>query len=272
MKNKKLIPVVVVIMAIILAGGGIWAVRGLFNSSSDVAEETTKKKKVLEPKNIIALNERPFVILQPSANGHYLDLEIVDLKKPADEVEVELEYQAGSLLQGFQDTWELGELPLKQNKLFGSQSAGGAITYHEDIKGGSLQLRFLGDENYVLKQDWRMFDTKETEGEFASKDGKFQLTSKDLADSRFVIVYETPGVPEGLEGEQVSQAYLVTAGSNVTGVADISIRADQEENTDDTFKLMGYDGETWTEIEAEVDGKMVTVTEADLMEVYVVVN
>lgn len=267
MKNKKLLlPLVGLILVIILAGGGWWTFSKL--TGGEAQEETTKKSKILEPKNIIALSDRPYVILTPSGDGHYLDIEIQNLKKAATEVDVELEYQAGSLLQGFQDTWQLDKLPLTQNKLFGSQSAGGAITYHEDIKGGSLQLRFIGPENYVLKQDWRMFDTKETGAEFASKDGKFQLTSEDLADSRFVIVYETPGVPEGLPGDQASQAYSVTAGSKVTGTADLSIRADEEGE----LKLMGYDGQKWVELESIVDGKTVTASQVELMPLYVVIK
>lgn len=267
MKNKKIIPIILVALVLLVGGGFAISKMG---SEKPAEEETTKKKNtVLEPKNIIDLAMRPYVKISPVSGGHHLDLEIVEVKKDATEVEYELEYQSGTLLQGFQEVLQLDALPAKTQKLLGSQSAGGAITYHEEIKGGSLQLRFIGPENYVLKQDWKYFENTDKGTEFSSKDAKFQINSDDLATNRLLIIYNTPGVPEGLEGEIASDAYVLTSTTSLDGEATVSIRANDEV---EGLIMMGYDGNEWVELDSTVEGKVVTAEAAPLMELYVVVK
>ncbi|MDH5533865.1 MAG: hypothetical protein OEX81_05590 [Candidatus Pacebacteria bacterium] len=268
--NNKKLPLIIVAIVLLL-GGGIFAVSKMGGSKPTEQTESKKKKTVLEPKNIIDVAMRPYVMLSPVSGGHHINIKIVEVPKEATEVEYELEYQSGTLLQGFGDLLKLDTLPVSTQKLFGSQSAGGAITYHEDIKGGSLQLRFIGSENYVLKQDWRYFENKTKETTFSSKDAKFQIDSDDLALNRLVLIYNTPGVPKGIdEGMMIaSDAYSLTSASKVSGDANtVSIRANEEGE----LTLMGYDGTSWTELDSEVEGKVVTAEDVSLMELYVVVK
>jgi hypothetical protein len=266
MKNKKLLPIIIVVLVLVV--GVIFAMTKMNGDKSSEQTETKKKKTVLEPKNIIDVAMRPYVKLSPVSGGHHLNLEIVEVKKEATEVEYELEYQSGTLLQGFQEVLQLGTLPASTQKLLGSQSAGGAITYHEDIKGGSLQLRFVGSENYVLKQDWKYFENKNKSTEFSSKDAKFQIESDDLAINRLLLIYNTPGVPEGLEKELSSDSYSLTSASKIDGEATISIRANEEGE----LVMMGYDGSKWVELDSSVEGKVVTAKDVALMELYTVVK
>jgi hypothetical protein len=269
-KNKKKLPIIIFAMVLLL-GGGIFAMTRMGGNETTGQTEGKKKKKILEPKNIIDIAVRPYVMLSPVSGGHHIELEIVEVPMAAEEVEYELEYQSGTLLQGFQEVLQLGTLPAKTKKLFGSQSAGGAITYHEDIKGGSLQLRFLGSENYVLKQDWRYFENKTRETTFSSKDAKFQIDSDDLALNRLVLIYNTPGIPAGIdEGMMIaSDAYSLTSASKVSGdINTVSIRA----NDLGEMKMMGYDGSAWVDLDSEVEGKVVTAEDVSLMELYVVVK
>lgn len=266
MKNKKIVPILVVI-SLILLGGGLLLLR---SSGANPAQETESKKKktVLEPKNIIDVAMRPYVKLSPVSGGHHLNLEIIEVKKDATEVEYELEYQSGTLLQGFQEVLQLDSLPASTQKLLGSQSAGGAITYHEDIKGGSLQLRFIGPENYVLKQDWKYFENTDKGSDFSSKDAKFQIESEDLAINRLLLIYNTPGVPTGLEKELASDSYSITSSTKIDGVGTVRIRA----NDEGELMMMGYDGSKWVELASTVEGKVVTAKNVALMELYTVVK
>jgi len=266
MKNKKIIPILVII-SLVLLGGGILLLRSC-NANQVEETESKKKKTVLEPKNIIDVALRPYVKLSPVSGGNHLDLEIIEVKKDATEVEYELEYQSGTLLQGFQEVLKLDSLPVSTQKLLGSQSAGGAITYHVDIKGGSLQLRFIGPENYVLKQDWKYFENTEKSTEFSSKDAKFQIESEDLAINRLLLIYNTPGVPTGLEKEQASDAYSVTSSTKIDGTGTVSIRA----NDEGELTMMGYDGSKWVELDSTVEGKVVTAKNVALMELYTVIK
>ncbi|NCN87456.1 MAG: hypothetical protein GW941_01020 [Candidatus Pacebacteria bacterium] len=266
MKNKKIVPILIIAL-VLLVGGGI-AFSMMSNSKPTEETETKKKKTVLEPKNIIELAMRPYVKLYPVSGGNHLNLEIVEVPKEASEVEYELEYQSGTLLQGFQEVLQLDNLPASTQKLLGSQSAGGAITYHEDIKGGSLQLRFIGPENYVLKQDWKYFENVDKETEFSSKDAKFQIESEDLAINRLLLIYNTPGVPAGLEKELASDAYSITSSSPIDGIGTVIIRA----NDEGELMMMGYDGSSWVELDSTVEGKVVTAKDVALMELYIVVK
>jgi hypothetical protein len=256
------------LLVLVLVGGGVFALTRQNKPAEEQTQQTTQKKKVSEPVNQIAVAERPYVQILPQADGRNLELQVNTTPKPAESAEYELEYQAGTLLQGAFGLVELESLPSKVKILLGSCSAGGACTYHTDVKGGSLVLKFSGPENYALKQDWRYFDNwgnKETQ--FASKDAKFQLDSKELAKQRFIVVYNSPGYPEGVTGTVVSEPYSLTGSSAMTGKAEVTMRANEEGN----LTIMGYDGSAWNSFETTVDGKTATAT-VDLMELYVVVK
>jgi hypothetical protein len=266
-KKPQVLAVIGLLIAVAI-GGTVFA----FSRSSAPAEETTEdkpaKRKISEPVNQIDISERPYVTIVPQADGRNLDLVVNQVKKDANSVEYELEYQAGTLLQGAFGLIELTSFPSTTRILLGSCSAGGACTYHEDVQGGSLVLRFEGTQTYALKQEWRYFDNYgSTQSEFASKDAKFQVESADLGDQRFVVIYNSPGYPEGLEGTPVSDPYSVQGTSTLTGTAELTMRA----TTESELTIMGYDGTAWQSFDTTTDGKTATAT-VDLMELFIVVS
>lgn len=253
------------VLAAVLVGGLVFA----FTREGEVEEVTQEpaRRRISEPTNIIPVEERPFVTIATDANGRNLILSFLEIKKSADAVEYELEYQAGTLLQGAFGQVELDTVPATTNIRLGSCSAGGACTYHEDVRGGSLTLRFSGPENYALKQDWRFFDNQGREEQVASKDAKFQLESSVISRIRYLIVYNSPGYPGELDGELVSDIYSLTASSPLSGTGELVMRATQEGE----LTILGFDGSDWIEFETEVDGKTATA-EVDLLEAYLVVR
>lgn len=242
------------------------------NKQTQTGPEPTPvpKKRITEPVNQIPVSERPYLQIAPYADGHNIAIIVNHLNKPATEMEYELEYQAGSLLQGVFGQVDLNsQLPITEKKLLGSCSAGGACTYHEDVKGGTLLTRFTGgEERYVLKSDWRYIINSARETEFSSRDGKFQLTSDDLATESYLVIFNSPGIPEGLEGELVSEPYALSVVGQLSGKGEVTIRAAE---TGDNLRIAGYDGESWTEFDSEADGKMVTA-KIDLVNLLVVVR
>ena len=109
-----------------------------------------ERPKIQETVNTVPLEQRPYSVLSFSDSGRFpvgreLKLAISDSKN-ASSIEYELEYQAGTLVQaGVGSINPKGEkLPLTRNILLGSCSAGGACSYSEDVKGGTLLLRFKG--------------------------------------------------------------------------------------------------------------------------------
>lgn len=266
--SKKIWIIVGIVVALLLVGGGVFAAMKLVgNDSTATPTPEPEKRRVVEPTNVIPVGERPYVAIIPAADGRNLTLRVVSVNKPATSAEYELEYQAGELLQGVNGALDLSSLPASTTQLMGSCSAGGKCSYHEDVRGGSLLIKFLGSENYSLKQDWKYIDNIAKEDAVASKDAKFQLTSPALKTNRYIIIYNTPGVPPGLEGTLVSDPYSLQTSSTLAGDGSLTMRATTEGN----LVIAGFDGTEWREFTGTVDGKMITA-DVELMELYVVVS
>lgn len=265
MKNKKILTIGAILLIIFGVGGWLVFSRG---NNTTPSEEASNKKRISEPTNVITVAERPYLKIMPLADGRNIEIVVENIKKSAAEAEYELEYQAGTLLQGAFGSINIATLPATEKILLGSCSAGGACTYHEDVRGGSLLTRFSGtEESYALKSDWRYFDNKAKETEFSSKDDKFQIVSDDLSTQKFLVIFNTAGYPEGLSGEVVSDPYSLTSSSALKGTAQLTMRSSEEGE----LKIMGWDGKEWIEFEGTVDGKMID-SAVDLMELYVVVR
>ncbi|MCC6710799.1 MAG: hypothetical protein IT416_00375 [Candidatus Pacebacteria bacterium] len=263
MQNKKLI--IIGLALLVLVGGGFF-----FFKKDKTTEEpaTTQKKKLSLPTNIIPVEERPYVAIKPLADGRNLEIEVYSLNKEADTLEYELEYQAGTLLQGAFGELALTDLPATAKILLGSCSAGGACTYHEDVQGGSLLTRYVGGSDpYALKSDWKYIDNQAKKTAFSSKDAKFQIDGKTLATQRYLVIFNTPGYPEKLPGTIVSEVYSLETSSPLSGQAELTIRANEEGE----LKIAAWNGKEWKTYEGKTDGKMITAT-VDLAQLYVVIK
>ncbi len=267
-KNKKLLAGIGALVILVIAGG-IFAYTQL--TKKPATTEGAEKRKIAEPLNVIPIAERPYLQIAPVADGRNIQIIVKELKKPANNMEYELEYQSGTLLQGIFGLLDLSTIPASVTELMGSCSAGGACTYHEDIKGGTLLTRYEGPENYALKSDWKYFNNVGRETEISSKDAKFQLNSSALSTIRYLVIFNTAGYPEGLEGQLVSEIYSFATSANVlSGTGTLTMRAAEEGE----LKIMGWNGTEWVEFAGEIDPedpKMISA-EVELMELYLVVK
>ena len=264
-KQRPAIIGVIVILLIAVIGGGAWYIS---HRSQPNTTQTSKKKRITAPINELPLAERPVVLLE-TLDSRNIQLSVQTLKKPAQSMEYELEYQAGSLLQGAFGSIELGSLPAQEKILLGSCSAGGACTYHQDVKGGSLVGKFASDDApYVLKSDWKYIENTAKESAVSSKDAKFQFNSPALAKQAIILIFNGFGYPAGLEGTPISDPYMISTSSTVSGEGELTIRANEEGAT----AIMGWDGSTWkTFAPSKVDGKSVTAT-VPFVQMYIVVK
>lgn len=240
--KKKLL--IIIPVALVLIGGIIFVVNK--NKKSATPEPTpTTKKKVQSPVNVIPVADRPYLRLEPSSDGHHITISVEEVKKSASQLDYEMEYQTGSMLQGFGGLIKLDKLPVSDKKLFGSQSAGGAITYHEDIKGGNLLAQFTGSEAYAVKSAWRYFTNSLKASEFSSQDTKFSIKNSDLSKYSYIVIYNSPGYPSELKKELLSDPYMVSAEKSLKTLSSelaVSFRSSEE------GQIMGYDGSKWLEM------------------------
>ena len=273
--NKKQKIISLIILLILIGFSVLLLVKNRQKNSSTSQTSEVVKKKISQPVNIIPVSERPFMQLIPSSDGHYVTVNVLELKKPASQLTYEMEYQTGSMLQGFQGSLALNKLPAADRKLFGSQSAGGAITYHEDIKGGTLLAEFNGNEDYAVKSAWTYIDVAQnmassagTPNTFSSEDGKFSLTSQELNKYRYLVIYNTPGFPGQLASEPVSDVYTISADQSLSSVKQtvtVSFQTDQQ-----SASIMAYDGQAWQTLDTSSENGQLTAS-AELMEAYLLV-
>lgn len=261
--------------AIIIGSVALLLVLGLLSffifsrmgKSNNGATPANTKKKISQPVNIIEIADRPYVSLQPLSDGHNVTIYVNEVKKPATSVEYELEYQSGSLLQGAFGKVVTTSLPASAKILLGSCSAGGACTFHEDVQGGTVLLKFDGDAPYALKQEWRYIKMSKGEDSIASRDAKLQISGAGLTKVGYFIVYATPGFPNGLKGTPASEIYTIGSSDKVSGNVKVNLRANEE----GTLKLMGYLAGKWQELKATQDGKTLSY-DGPIMDVFVAVK
>jgi len=266
-KQKTLIiGAIVAVVVLILAGVGIYAFTKQKAQPAEQTQTTEKKKKVSQF-NVSPVAERPYILIRPDG-GRNLKLDIMELKKPAETVEYELEYQAGELLQGAFGEIQLGTVPASADILLGSCSAGGACTYHQNVQGGTLVTRFAGTNEYALKNDWRYIENTKKEKTAGSKDAKFQIESADLAKQAILIIINSPGYPGTLPGTPISDIYALTSSGTLTGNVTVTIRA-----TEDAAgaKLAVWDGSSWTTVEGTAEDKSLTA-QTKFGQAYVVIK
>ena len=262
--QKKLIIAGLIGLIVIIAG--VLAFTNLRARQANIEE--AKPVKPVEKVNLIPVEERPYVSILPNQNGRNLVITIHDLKKPADEAEVEVEYQTGELLQGAMLPMELNEFPNSVDMLLGSCSAGGKCSYHEDVTGGSLLLRFLGDEKYALKNDWAFIENTDKETTFVSRDSKFRIEGAGLARVTHAVILQSPGLPQNVEKRLLSAPYAVQLASPNRGEVSVSIRLN-EDVADAT--ILGWDGQAWEELATTVADKQATGS-GPLYEAYIAVE
>jgi hypothetical protein len=264
--NKKVI-IALSVLGLVLVIGGVFAFTRL--RAKPVAEESTKQVKPFEPVNVIPVEERPYVTIEPNQNGRNLLITIHDLKKGAEKAEAEVEYQSGTLLQGAMVAFNLQTLPDSQDMLLGSCSAGGKCSYHEEVTGGSILLRFLGDEKYVLKNDWAFINNAEKETTFASRDSKFSLEGTGLARIPHGVILQSPGLPENTERKLLSAPYATAVDGAVRGALSVHIRLN-EDVADAT--ILAWTGTAWKELKTTVAEQTATASSDVLYDAYIAVE
>ena len=237
----------ILIILAILGGGGFLAYKKISAKKQESKSKVVQKRK--PEVNLIELAKRPYVTLTPRADGHEVSMTIDGLKLKETNLEYEMEYQAGNMLQGAGGRIDFNEEkpPVSKNLLFGSCSKG-KCKYDDDVFSGSLTLYFSGKEDYGLKGDFTISQMKAAEGIFSSRDVKASLDvgEKGLDDDVFVVVLYTMGLPGDVKGEVLAGPYgFFTAQKQIIKKAKLTFKTSQEGD----LKILGWDGSDWQEYE-----------------------
>jgi hypothetical protein len=223
------------------------------------------KPKISMPVNVKPVEERPYVTVSPTAAREVV-MTVHTMPKKASTADFEMTYSSAEKEEAAIGALDLsGGLPASKTILLGSKSGGGKITYHEKVSGGNLVLTFY-DENYRLSNEWSYWTNTPKQTGFSSRDAKFQMVTGKLLDSApYVIVYTSPGLPEGIEGTIVAGPYAVSIpGKLPSGETELSVRLMEEAKA----TMYGWDGTAWVELKGIQEGKQWT-GKTELYEMYV---
>jgi hypothetical protein len=235
---KKTMIVLIIFVLILVLGAGIF-----FLFLGREKEEELTSLPTPEVFLETTLEERPFISLTPSSDGHWLILR-VDRIQAADSLEYELIYKTeDGINQGSLGTAQVAGSSYEKEILLGTESSG-HYRYHEGVKEGSLEVRLAGGKGpRKFTTDFYLAATgliKEPI-ELVSADGKFSFQA-DLATNQFYLVIPTIGLPGKIEKEVVVGPYGVfTSGLK-------SVKNGQVE-IDGRAEIAFWDGEDWQELE-----------------------
>lgn len=232
---------------------------GCINKKS--AETPVQRPKIQEVVNSTPLTERVYTTIEfASASRFPLGRELmvnIAEGRNATAIEYELEYQAGTLVQaGVGSIIPTQEKPpYKRATLLGSCSAGGACSYHEDVKGGTLLVRFKGSSVGNLKGEWNYY-APGNDGKLSSRDAKFQLDAPSLKSS-YTLISQTLGLPKAVDSDVLAGPYHLAATANKFGQIRLTVRLAEEAPG---ARLFYWDGKSYAKINSETSGKTLTAT------------
>lgn len=241
MKDKRvLIAGLVLIVFLVLIGGvGFW----LFGKkgNKEVALPTPTPEFWIETK----LEDRPFLSLTPSEDGHWLNL-VVSRIKEAESLEYELSYATSEgVVQGsVGGPYSLQDGNSFEKKiLLGSQSSG-HFYYHLGVKKGNVSIRLNGGPGpRKFVSEFRLYQGEDT---LSFDDGIFSLEG-GLVASQFYLVMNTSGLPAEIEETVVKGPYGVfTSGKTKVKSSQLKLEGSEGE------KIKIWSQEGWLEVEKNV--------------------
>lgn len=239
---KKILIVLVILFLIIGLGvGGFVLLRGR-QSETDLVPTPTPEVFVKT-----TLNERPFISLTPSSDGHWLTLALGRIQD-ADSLEFELTYNTDDgLTQGaVGGPYKLkGETSYEKKILLGTESSGN-YRYHEGVEEGSVTIRLaggVGARKFITE-----FKLYQGEEEITSPDGGFALEG-DLNTNQYYLVMDVIGLPEVLAEVDNGKVYGIFS-SDRSGVKNGVITVSEG----DVF--YHWTGNGWTEVQ---DGQVAEI-------------
>lgn len=254
--NKKMVLVIVGLILVSVVGLVVLK-KTKFNSTPTQTEDT----EVDLPINTIPQSERPFITLAPDESGRSLDFAVSGAPTEG-ELEYELVYQTIEVQEGVFGRLELGseKQPIVKSLLLGSKSAGGKVTYHEGVSGGTVTVTYGSTR---LKESFSYLKFDPEDPTLLSTDGRFTVTLDKKAlkkDTRVLTMktfgYEKAGLPE--DAKILSGPYSIKYATAPKGQGSIALKLPAGEHTNPT--IYSWDGKAWVKLLTKVSGDTLTTT------------
>lgn len=253
--NKPMLAAVIGIIIAVIVGVFFIKKTGPKTVTPPVEEEVDL------PINTIPIEERPFITLSPDESGRSLDLYVSGA--PTDgELEYELVYQTIEVQEGVFGRLDLEneKQPIVKSLLLGSKSAGGKVTYHEGVSGGTVTVTY-GTTRLKESFNFLKFDPKDptllsTDGRFVATLTKTALKEGTRALTMKTFGYNKAGLPE--TAKVLAGPYHIAYATTPKGDITVEVKLPAGEHTNPT--LYGWDGKSWTKLVTKLNKDSLTST------------
>lgn len=250
---------VLIALAILILGSLVAYL--VFSKKDKSSSETIVEDDLDLPINVIPVEERPFITLSPDESGRSLDLYVSGAPTEGD-LEYELVYQTVEVQEGVFGRLDLEneKQPVVKSLLLGSKSAGGKVTYHEGVSGGTVTVTYGTTR---LKESFSYLQFDPTDPTLLSTDGRFVVTlpKTALKEGTRVLTMKTFGyVKTGLpdNAKLLVGPYHIAYATAPKGVGSLELKLPAGEHQNPT--IYGWDGKTWTKLTTKLVGESVTAS------------
>jgi hypothetical protein len=201
MKLKKYLPFILFGLGlVVLAGVLFWVFM------RPKAEGVSEDENVAE----IPFEQRPFVTLTPTSDGHYLNMVVDRIVIEADTLDYELLYDLpDGRTQGVPGTVKLEGNKVERELLLGSESSG-KFRYDEGVEYGTVTFRFRDSKGKLVGKISTDFHLLTEVDQLSDKGGEFSYTLEETDDEYFVVM-NTLGLPSDFAGSVEKGPYGVLA-------------------------------------------------------------
>lgn len=209
MKRVVLIAGIVVVVVLIFVG-----MRFLLRSSSQAPENTQIPTKVKE----FSLEEKPYITLTPTVDGHRIILNLTRLPKEAKSVDYELVYtvengKTQAVVGSFKNLENMQKL--EKELLLGSCSSG-KCRYDKGVEKGELVVALRNEDGSLLAKFSSQFHLQNNTDMLTSLDGQFSFKLAS-GSKKYFIVASTIGVPKETPSQVITGPYGVFAAGKFEG-------------------------------------------------------
>ena len=228
----------------------------VFKKSSGVDNEVPVPEPVIITERPIeeSIGERPYVSLVPTADGHWVNLEIKNFAKGVRSFEYDLIYFAdfeGSKIERGVTTGgvpvELSGSDFSKKILFGSASCTTGVCkykYDENVTEGSLILNInLDKEVDHYETTYRIQKGSEGKEGLTTGDGAFSFVSSNLKTKNLYLTISSVGVPVMLPVELVPKSVPYAIFPTITEKGTVTVKTPLSSGA-----IYAFNGKSWQKL------------------------
>ncbi len=216
-----------------------------------------------------SIKERPYVTLLPTADRHWVTMEIKNIPKGTTGIDYDLIYLAdfeGSKIERGVSTGGVpaglsGATEYSKKILFGSASCTTGVCkykYDENVNEGTLAIKLVGSGlGEKFETAYRIQKGKEAAGDgLTAGDGVFSLKASLPANTIYLTI-STIGVPSQLPAGVTPKSSPYAVFPAVSAKTTVSFKTDLT-----NVSIYAYDGKSWKKLTASVSGGIITAEAA----------